>query len=137
MKWRPPALAAVTHLFRTTLLALSLLAATAALVPAASAGVDICDNPGLCVRREGACASVVWYVAMDFAAGAGSCPDVTVNSDAVYACEFAWAGTGGLGGFQGVIVDVCAGQDASGNVCVVPYAQVFDAVTNLDPLCLA
>lgn len=124
-------------MLRTTLLALSLLAATAAFVPAASAAVDVCDKYGVCVLREGACASAVWYIAIDFAAGAGSCPDVVVGSEAIQACEFLWAGTGGLGGFQGVIVDVCAGQDASGNVCVTPYAQVFRAETAIDPLCLA
>ena len=123
-------------MLRTALLALSLLAATAAL-PAASAAVDVCDKYNVCVLREGACVSAVWWLAMDFGAGAGSCPDVTVGSDAVYACEFAWAGTGGLGGFQGVIVDVCAGQDANGDVCVVTYAEVFQAGTTLNPLCLA
>ena len=124
-------------MLRTTLVVLSTLLAATAVLPAASAGVDVCDKYGVCVLREGACASVVWYLGIDFGVGAGSCPDVTVGSEAVYACEFLWAGSGGLGGFQGVIVDVCAGQDASGNVCVVPYAEVFQASTTINPLCLA
>ena len=122
---------------RSLLLAAFLVLAPAALVPSASAGIDLCDKNGICVTREGACASVVWYAAIDFAAGAGSCPEVSAGSEGIRACEFAWAGSGGLGGFQGVIVDVCAVQDSSGGVCVTPYAQVFDAVTTLNPLCLA
>lgn len=124
---------------RSTLLAAALLLATLSALPAADAADPCLVKPlgPVCAYREGACASVVWQIAIDFAAGAGSCPDVSVGSESVHACEFLWGGFGGLAGFQGVIVDVCAVQDDSGGVCVTPYAQVFNAETALDPLCLA
>lgn len=127
---------AVNPLVRSTLLAAALVAAALSALPAASAGIDLCPS-NVCVQRDGVCLRAVWTIAIDFAAGAGSCPEVSAGSEGVSACEFVWAGFGTFGGFQGVILDVCAVQDESGATCVTPYAEVFQAGTTLDPLCLA
>lgn len=127
----------VTHLVRTILLALSLLAVPAALLPAADAATPCSELISACVYRQGACVWVASWPAIDFGLGAGNCPEASVGSGGVRACETAWAGMGTIGGFQGVIVNVCAVQDDTGGVCVTSYGQVGRDPTVFDPLCLA
>ena len=128
--------AAVNPMVRTAFLALSLLAAALAL-PAASAGVNVCDAYGVCVDREGVCVTTVYWLTYDFGAGAGNCPEAALGPHGVGACEAAWAGMGGWGGFTGVVVSVCGGVDSEGNACLTPYAQVNEWPSTLKPLCLA
>lgn len=135
--------AAVTPLLRSTLLALSLLAAataaTAVVLVPASGAYSLCpdETKGPCVERDGACASAVHRFTYDFAAGAGSCPTVAAGPHGAGACESAWAGAGGYGGFFGALVAACGTLDSEGNGCVTPYVQVNEDGSTFKPVCLA
>lgn len=117
---------------RTTLLLAATLLLPLAALPVAEAGYDLCDKQRLCISRDEGCTRAVWWLAMDFGVGAGDCATLGAGG----ACQVAWAGSGGLGGFYGVVLGACVGTQP-GNVCVAPTAQVGGDPTVLNPLCLA
>lgn len=124
---------------RSALAALALVAATLAFAPAAGA-YSLCPEKyvdDLCVEGDPTCFNVVVWPSIDFGAGAGNCLDAASGPHGAGACETAWAGTGGLGGFWGVVLSLCGGLDGEGNGCVVAYVQIHEEGSTLKPVCLA